>query len=163
MSATLLTVLYQSLWNLASVFFMVWGYACGLDVIVGSFFFYFFHIVNLVIFHPQYIDSGYPLSTTPHSILYQSFQNFTYVFSIVWRCPCVFDIILALIFALFSTLWTLSFSDLRCLDSGYLVIATPCTILYWSFWNFAHVFSRVCKSACGLDRIFKFIFVTFSI
>ena len=29
--------------------------------------------MNLVIFHTQYIDSGYLVSTTPHTILYQSF------------------------------------------------------------------------------------------
>ena len=69
------------------------------------------------------LDSGY-LVRTPHTVL-----------------------------SLFSTLWTLSFSDLRCIDSGYLVIATPREI----FENFAHVFSRVCRSACGLDIIFKFI------
>ena len=38
----------------------------------------------------------------------------------------------------------------------------PHTILYRSFWNFVHVFSRVCRRACGLDIVFKFIFVTFS-
>ena len=31
-----------------------------------------------------------------------------------------------------------------------------------SFWNFAHVFFQVCRSARGLDMIFNFIFVTFS-
>ena len=51
-SATPLTVLYQSFWNFACVFFMVWGCACGLDIIVRLFF---------VIFHPQCIDSGYLL------------------------------------------------------------------------------------------------------
>ena len=35
-SATL-TVLYRSVWNFAYVFFMVWGCACGLDIIVRSF------------------------------------------------------------------------------------------------------------------------------
>ena len=36
-SATL-TVLYQSFWNFAGVFIMVWGCACGLDIIVRLFF-----------------------------------------------------------------------------------------------------------------------------
>ena len=40
---------------------MVWGCAYGLDMIVRLCFVTFFHIVNLVIFHPQYIDSGYLL------------------------------------------------------------------------------------------------------
>ena len=56
----------------------------------------------------------------------------------------------------------MAFSDLRCIDSGYLVIATSHTILNWSLWNFAHDFPRVCRSARVLDMIFKFIFVTFS-
>ena len=38
---------------------MVRGCACGLGIIVRTFFCHFFHIVNLVIFHPQYIDNGY--------------------------------------------------------------------------------------------------------
>ena len=49
----------------------------------------------------------------------------------------------------------------KCIDSGYLVSATPHTILYWSFWNFAHVFSMVLRFACGLDIILELIFVTF--
>ena len=117
--------------------------------------------MNLVIFYPQYIDSAYLVSTT-HTILYQSFWNFAHIFSIVWRCACAFHKILALIFVTFSTFWTLSFSDLRCIDSRYLLIATSHTILNLSFWNFAHVFSWVYRSARGLDMIFKFIFVTFS-
>ena len=31
----------------------------------------------------------------------------------------------------------------KCIDSGYLASATPHTILYRSFWNFAHVFAMV--------------------
>ena len=61
-----------------------------------------FHIVNLVIFHPLYISCGYLVSTTPHTILYQSFLNFAHAFSIVWRCACEFDIILQAIFYFFS-------------------------------------------------------------
>ena len=40
--------------------------------------------------------------------------------------------------------------------------ATSHTILNWSFWNFVHVFSWVCRSARGLDMIFKFYFCTLS-
>ena len=206
-SATPLTVFYWSFWNFADVFFMrlcMWfGYNCWII------FYHFFHFVNLVIFRPQCIDSGYLVSATPHTILYQSFWNFAYVFSMVWRCAYGLDIILAFIFVTFSILWTLSFSDLRfyenvvrvgtlwaqliqfiliflklctcfrhglemCIwfgynpwinfchffhyvnfvivwpqilwksrDSGYLVSATPHTILYRSLWNFAHVFAMV--------------------
>ena len=50
----------------------------------------------------------------------------------------------------------------KCIDSGYLVSATLHTILKLSFWNFAHVFSMVCRCACGLDINLELIFVTFS-
>ena len=100
---------------------MVWEYACGLDIIVKVFLLLFFHIVNLVFFHSQYTDSGYLVSTTPHTILYQSFLNFAHDFfhslklcMCFWYNPCI-------IFChLFSTLWTLSFSDISCIDRGSL-------------------------------------------
>ena len=200
---------------------MWFGYNCWII------FYHFFHFVNLVIFRPQCVDSGYLVSTTPHTILYQSFWNFAHVFSMVWRCAYGLDIILAFIFVTFSTLRTLSFSDLRfyenvvtvgtlwaqlliqfytdlfetlyirhglemCIwfgynpwinfcyffhfvnfvifwpqilwksrDSGYLVSATPHTILYLSLWNFAHVFAMVWRCARDLDVILELIFVTF--
>ena len=82
---------------------------------------HFFHFANFVISWPQIlwqcIDSGYLVSATPHTILYRSFWNFAHVFAMVWRCACGLDIILELIFVTFSTLWTLSFSDLRFYES----------------------------------------------
>ena len=48
-SATSLTAVYRLLWNFACVFFMVWGGACGLDVIVRLFF-YFLFIYFFIIF-----------------------------------------------------------------------------------------------------------------
>ena len=45
----------------------------------------------------------------------------------------------------------------KCTDNGYLVSATPHTILYWSFWNFAHLFAMVWRCACGLDIILEFL------
>ena len=134
------------------------------------YFCYFFHFANFVIFWPQILwkccDSGYLVSATPHTILYWSFWNFVHVFAMVWRCAYGFDIILELIFVTFSTLWTLSFSDLRFYESletyGFLVSATPHTILYRSLWNFAHVFAMVWRCARGLDIILELIFVTFS-
>ena len=68
------------------------------------FFFTFFHIVNLVIFHPQY-RQGYLVSTIPHTILYKSFCNFANVFSIV--CACAFHIILVIFFVTFFVLFDL--------------------------------------------------------
>ena len=78
---------------------------------------YFFHFVNLVIFWPQWIDSEYLVSATPHTILYRPFWNFAHVFSMVWRCAYGLDIILSLIFVTFSTLRTLSFPDLSFYES----------------------------------------------
>ena len=131
------------------------------------YFCYFFHFANFVIFWPQILwkccDSGYLVSATPHTILYWSFWNFVHVLAMVWRCAYGLDIILELIFVTFSTLWTLSFSDLRfCESRGYLVSATPHTILYRSLWNFAHVFAMVWRYARGLDIILELIFITFS-
>ena len=86
--ATPLTVFYRSFWNFADVFFMVWGCACGLDIIVKIIFYHFFHFVN---FFDLYVWTlcTFNVSATPHTILYRSFS--------------------------FSTLWTLSFSYLRLL------------------------------------------------
>ena len=112
-SATPLTVFYWSFLKLCRCFLhgvrmcMWFGYNCWII------FYHFFHFVNLVIFRPQCIDSGYLVSATPHTILYQSFRNLAHVFSIVWRCAYGLDIILAFNFVTFSTLRTLSFSDLR--------------------------------------------------
>ena len=109
---------------------------------------YFFHFADFVIFWPQILwkccDSGYLVSATPHTILYQSFWNFVYVFAMVWRFAYGLDIILELIFVTFfhfvnfvifwpQILW-------KCIDSGYLVSATPYTISCLSLCNFAHLF-----------------------
>ena len=57
-------------WNFVYVFFMIWGYACGLHIIVASIF---------VSFHPLYIDCV----STSHTILY---QYFAHCWS--WCCTC---------------------------------------------------------------------------
>ena len=103
--------------------------------------------MNFVIFWPQILwksrDSGYLVSATPHTILYRSLWNFAHVFAMVWRCARGLDIILELILSLFplcelchfwpQILW-------KCIDSGYLVSATPYTISCLSLCNFAHLF-----------------------
>ena len=144
MSATLLTVLHQSFWNFAGVLIMVWGCACGLDIIVRLFFVTFFHFVNLVIFRPQCIYSGFLVSATPHTRLYRSLWNFAHVFSMVWRCACGLDVILALIFVTFSTLRTLSFSDLRFYESVVTVSTLGAQLLkqfYTDLFETLHIFS----------------------
>ena len=61
MSATPLTVLYQLFSNFACVFshgmrMCMWiGHNCWINIC------HFFDIVNLVVFHPDYIDRGYLL------------------------------------------------------------------------------------------------------
>ena len=47
------------------------------------------------------------------------------------------------------------------IKSGYLVSTAPHTVLYKSFWNFAHVFSMVWRCACAFHIILTVIFVTF--
>ena len=109
--------------------------------------------MNLVIFRPQCLDSGYLVSTTPHTILYQSFWNFAHVFSMVWRCACDLDIILALIFVAFSTLRTLSFSDLRFYEN--VVTVVPCERN--SSYNFIPIFFKLCTCIChGLEMCIWF-------
>ena len=48
---------------------MWFGYSCWII------FYHFFHFVNLVIFRPQCVDSGYLVSATPHTVLYQLFET----------------------------------------------------------------------------------------
>ena len=45
--------------------------------------------------------------------------------------------------------------------SGYIVRATPTSILFQSFWNFANVLFLVWRCACGLDIIIKLILLPF--
>ena len=126
---------------------------------------HFFHFANFFIFWPQIIwkccDSGYmwvqlfiqflKLCTwLPHGLEmcmwfeYNPWINFCHFFHFVN-------------FVIFwpQTLW-------KCRDSGYLVSTTPRTILYLSFWNFAHVFAMVWRFAYDLDIILELIFATFS-
>ena len=121
---------------------------------------HFFHFGNFVIFWPQMLwkccDSGYLVSATPHTILYQSFWNFAHVFPIwfgynPWINFCYFFHFVNFFIFWPQILW-------KCVDSGYLVSATPYTIC------FAHLFfSMIWRCGCGLDLILQLIFVTFAI
>ena len=144
---------------------MWFGYNCWII------FYHFFHFVNLVIFRPQCIDSGYLVSATPHTILYQSFWNFAF-FSMVWRCAYGLDIILAFIFVTFCRT-CFSMGDVgvqvsvqSSVRSSIFTLgvlwAQLLLVLYQSFWNFACVFIMVWGCACGLDIIVRLYFVTFS-
>lgn len=50
----------------------------------------------------------------------------------------------------------------KCIDSWYLVCATPPTLLCQCFWNFTGVVVMVWRCASGFDIIFGLFFVTFS-
>ena len=81
----------------------------------------------------MYIDSGYVVSVTPHTILYWSFWNFAHVSSMVWRCACGLDVILALIFVTF-------FTDLRFYESVVTVGTLWGNSSYNPWINFCHFF-----------------------
>ena len=85
-----------------------------------------------------------PCERSSYTILYKLFWNFAHIFPIVWRYACNLDIILELIFCHFFyfvnfvIFWPQMLWKYR--DSRYLMSAASHTILYWSFWNFAHLF-----------------------
>ena len=94
---------------------------------------------------------------------YASFWNFAGAFVMVWRCACGLDIIHRLFFVTFSAIWTIfqAWTLSKGIDSGYLVCATPSTVLCRSFWNFTGVFVMVWRCAYELDIILRLNFVTF--
>ena len=126
---------------------------------------HFFHSMNFVIFLPQILwkcrDSGYLVSPTPHTILYQSLWNFARFCHGLAMCiwfgynPWItFCHFFHFVISWSQILW-------KCIDSGYLVSATPYTISCLSLCNFVHFFSMFWRCACGLDVILQLIFVTF--
>ena len=124
---------------------------------------HFFHIVNLVIFHPQYIDNGHLLwSQSLLQFCTGRFWNFAYVFFMVWRCACGLDIIVRLFLSLFPHCVLCNFSPSIYRQWVPLVSAIPLTVLYRLIWNFAYVFFMVWGCACGLYIIVILFFDTFS-
>ena len=102
--------------------------------------FLWFHMRNLSL--AGYNCSG-GASCMACSFIYRSFWNFAHVFPMVWRCACGLDIILELIFITFSTLWTLSFSDLRFYESVETVgtlWAQPLIQFYTDLYETLHMF-----------------------
>ena len=91
-SATPLTVLNRIIWNFAYVFFMVWGCARGLDIIVRSFILSLFPHCELSHFSPFIYKQLVPLvSATPLTVLYRLLWNCACVFFMVWGCACDLD------------------------------------------------------------------------
>ena len=155
MSATPVAVLYRSGMRMCTRF----GYNCYII------FCHFFHFVNLVIFRPQFLDSGYLVSATPHTMLYRSFWNFAHVFSMVWMVhvvwinlcitSCYFFHFVTFVVFWPQILW-------KCIDGGYLFSATFLTILCRYVWNFALVLSMVWRCAWDLNIILELSFVFYS-
>ena len=78
------------------------------------------------------------MSATPLTVLHWSFWIYAGVFLMVWGCACGLDIIVRLFFVTFSTLWTLSFSDLKFYES------IDCKLN--SLYNFIPIFMQLCTS-----------------
>ena len=137
---------------------MVWRYACGLDIILALIF---------VTFSTLWTDS---MKVYRQWVPCECNSSYNFILIFLKLCTCFlhglemcmwFGYNLALIFVTFFTLWTLSFSDLRFYESGYLVSATPYTVSILSSCSFAHLFfSMVWRCACGMDLILQLIFVT---
>ena len=153
MSATPLTVLYRILWNFACIFFMVWGCACDLDIIVRL----FFSHCELRHFSPSICRHWVPRE-------HNSSYNFILIFLELCTCflhslkmymcfsynPCHIFVTFVLFFN-FVIYWPQMYRQ-----------RVPCDCNFSYNFETLHIFSWVCRSACGLDMIFKFIFVTFS-
>ena len=105
-SATPLTVFYRSFWNFADVFFMVWGCACGLDIIVRLFFVTFSTLWTCH-FSTSVYRQWVPCERNSSYSFIPIFLKLCTCFLHVWRCAYGLDIILALIFVTFSTLWSI--------------------------------------------------------
>ena len=133
------------------------------------YFYYIFCIFNLDFFRAlilqKYIGSMYLLPATPPTVLGQSFSNFTGTFRMVWRYAYCFFRILKLFFITFFAFLTDFFRALilqKCINSMYLVHATPPTFSGRSFWNFTHALRMVWRYAyCFFFRILKLFFITF--
>ena len=101
MSTTPHTVLYWWFWNFACVYFMVWGCALGLDIIVRASF------PHCELKSPSiYRQWVHLVSATPLTVLQLSVWNFACVFFMVREYTCGLDIIVRSFFFSFFLLWT---------------------------------------------------------
>ena len=102
-------LLYRTFWNFACVFFMVWGCACDLDIIVRLFF-VTFSTLWIKSFFTSIDREWVPLvSATLLTVLYWLFWNFACVFFMVWGYACGLGISVRTFIVTFSILWTYSF------------------------------------------------------
>ena len=149
--ATPLTVFHQLFWKFSDVFCMEWRCACALDIILWLFFSHFFCFVNLSLFsvwtaikvYRQWVPCGRNSSYSFPPIVLKHCRCFQHGMKIcMW-----FWYNTLIIFLTFSALWTLPLSLhemlSKCVDSGYLVGATPLqfsfncfeTLQMFSAWN----------------------------
>ena len=148
--------------KLCICFFQGIGCACGLGIIVRTFFVTFSQC-ELSHFSPYVYRQWVPLvSATPLTVLYRSFWNFAYIFFMEWECACGLGMIVRTFLSLFPHCELSHFSPSVYRQWVPLVSATPLTVLYWSFWNFAYVFIMVWGCACGSSIVVRTFFVTFS-
>ena len=82
-----------------------------------------------------------------------------------WRCACALGIILWLFcshfFCFVNLVFFFQFEMLsKCIDSGYIVGATPLTVFLHLFWNFADVFGTEWRCACDLGITLWLLFLT---
>ena len=164
----------QIILKLCAYVFVLWGCACGLDIIVRSLFVTFFHIVNFVIFHPLFINIWYSCERNSSDsfalIVMKLCMRF---FSSVWGCACGLHIIVrSFFFSLFfphcelshssSSIYRQWVSHEHNTSYNFILFLSFFFFFFFFFWNFAHVFSQVCGSARGLDMIFLVHFCPFS-
>ena len=131
---------------------MVWGCACGLDIIVRLFLSLFELSHFFTSMNKEWVPCERNSSYNFILIFLKLCTGFLYGLKMcIWfgYNPCI-NFCHFFHFANFVISWPQILW--KCIDSGYLVSATPHTILYWSFWNFAHVFAMVWRCACGLDN-----------
>ena len=168
MSATPLTVFYQSIWNFADVFFMVWGCACGLDIIVRLFF-VTFPLCELSHFSTSVYRQWVPCERNSSYNFYTDLFETLHMFSpwsedvhVVWIYPCInfryFSHFVNFVIFWPQFLW-------KFIDSGYFC---ECN----SSYNFIPIFLKLCTcflhglEMCiwfGYNRWINFCdFVTFS-
>ena len=107
-AATSVTVLYQTFWNFADGFFMVWRCVYAFRIILSSFFINFFHFFNIV-FQVWLVLEWYLVGTTHPTVFHPSFLNYAYLFYMVWRCACGFGFIIRVFFINFSHFFDLVF------------------------------------------------------
>ena len=156
------TVLYRFFWNFTGVLIMVRKYAFGLDIILR---------LSLSLF--SQVDLSHFSGIIYNKVNGQGLpcgrnSSYSFIPILFWKLHWCFGQGLKIcmwlrynpqiIFVTFCKLNLVVFQALyitKWMDRRYLVGATPPTVLYWFFWNFAGVLVMVRRYACGLDIILR--------